>query len=114
MHDEAVLVRLDAVLHRRLAECLQKLDRAAEAARVEPECLGAIAVEIQIRVEHHFLPKCFRSCSTTSAGALGKSSISKNCRTSTSGSRPAFGNWLNGILFAHSIASAFDLTLMIQ
>src|SRR5712691_4565102 len=77
-----------------------ELDRAAEAALVEPG--------------HHFLPKCFFSCSTTSVGALGKSSISKNCRTSTSGSRPAFGSWANGILFAHSMASAFDLTLMIQ
>src|SRR6185436_2565589 len=114
VHDEAVLVGRNAVLHLRLAERLQELDLAAEAALVEPERLGAVAVEVQIGGEHHFLPKCCFSCSTTSAGAFGKSSISKYCRISTSGSRPALGSCANGIFFAHSMASAFDLTLMIQ
>src|SRR5258705_13947968 len=114
MHDEPVLIRPDAVLHRRLTERLHERDLSAEAAFVKPERLGAVAAEVQIRDEHHFLPKCFFSCSTTSAGALGKSSISKNWRTSTSGTRPSFGSCWNGIFLAHSMASAFDLTLMIQ
>jgi hypothetical protein len=105
---------------RRLARHVGKRHKkqfASQTPFVEFHGLSAVSIERQKRGDFFhdgpsadywifpiFLPSAFAS-STASPGA--KSSISKNCRTSSSPS------W-KGVRFAHSMASSRDFTLMIQ
>jgi hypothetical protein len=56
MNDLVVPIGRHVFLRRRLAVGLHHDDSAAKNLLVEPECLGALAVEVQIRTQFHGFP----------------------------------------------------------